>query len=79
MKELVEYIATALVDNPAMVSVKQGRDYGNKVSLELLVAQEDMGRIIGKAGRVANAIRVLLRVAAARDNKQVNLDVVEAR
>jgi len=79
MKELVEYIATALVDNPAEVSVKQGRDFGNKVNLELQVAKEDMGRIIGKSGRVANSIRVLLRVAAARDNKQVNLDVVEAR
>ncbi|HPC05095.1 MAG TPA: KH domain-containing protein [Anaerolineaceae bacterium] len=79
MKELVEYIATALVDNPAEVSVKQSRDFGNKVNLELQVAKEDMGRIIGKSGRVANSIRVLLRVAAARDNKQVNLDVVEGR
>ncbi len=79
MKELIEYIATALVDDPARVSVKQGKAIGNKVNLELHVAKDDMGRIIGKAGRVANAMRILLRVAAARDSKQVTLDVIEAR
>ncbi len=79
MKELIEYIATALVDDPARVSVRQGRPIGNKVNLELQVAKDDMGRIIGKSGRVVNAMRVLLRVAAARDNKQVGLDVIEAR
>lgn len=79
MKELIEYIATALVDDPANVSVKQGRSIGNKVTLELQVSKDDMGRIIGKGGRVANAMRVLLRVAAARENKQVHLDVAEVR
>jgi uncharacterized protein len=78
VKELVEYIARSLVDDPMQVQVKQDR-MGGKVNLELRVAKDDMGRIIGKGGRVANAIRVLLRVAAARENKQVNLDVIEPK
>lgn len=60
------------------VDVHQER-MGGKVRLELSVAKEDMGRVIGKNGRVANAMRVLLRVAAAREGKQANLDVLEPR
>ncbi len=79
MKELVEYIALSLVDDPSSVQVRQERGGGSKVRLELRVAKEDMGRVIGKGGRVANAMRTLLRVAAAREGKQVVLDVVEPR
>ena len=78
MKELVEYIALSLVDDPSQVVVNQTR-MGGRDNLELHVAKEDMGRVIGKGGRVANAIRVLLRVAAAREGKQASLDVVEPR
>jgi predicted RNA-binding protein YlqC (UPF0109 family) len=78
MKELIEYIARSLVDSPTEVQVRQER-LGGKVHLELRVAKEDMGRVIGKAGRVANAMRVLLRVSAAREGKQVSLDVIEPR
>lgn len=78
MKELIEYIARSLVGSPTEVYVKQER-LGSKVHLELRVAKEDMGRVIGKSGRVANAMRVLLRVAAAREGKQVSLDVIEPR
>ncbi len=78
MKELIEYIATSLVDDPGQVQVKQVR-MGSKIRLELRVAKEDMGRIIGKSGRVANAMRILLRVSAAREGKQVSLDVIEPR
>ena len=78
MKELIEYIAASLVDDPAQVQVKQVRA-GSKIRLELRVAKEDMGRIIGKSGRVANAMRILLRVSAAREGKQVSLDVIEPR
>lgn len=76
MKELVEYIATSLVDNPSKVQVNQIRR-GPQVILKLEVAKEDMGRIIGRSGKVANAIRVLLRVTAAQEGKKVILDIVE--
>ena len=79
MKELIEYIAQSLVDDPNQVQVAQSRGGGGKTRLELRVAREDMGRVIGKGGRVANAMRVLLRVAAAREGKQVSLDVIEPR
>jgi len=78
VKELIEYIARSLVDDPTQVQVRQDRG-GGKIRLELRVAKEDMGRVIGKSGRVANAMRILLRVAAANENKQVSLDVVEPR
>ncbi len=76
MKALTEYIARSLVENPEGVEVTQSRQ-GNRVRLQLRVAKDDMGRVIGKSGRVANAIRILLRVAAERDGQQVTLDVVE--
>ncbi|HEY57395.1 MAG TPA: KH domain-containing protein [Anaerolineae bacterium] len=76
MKELVEYIARSLVDDPTEVSVRKVQR-GNLLVLELQVAQEDMGRVIGKKGRVANAMRTLLEIAAARSGKRVRLEVVE--
>jgi uncharacterized protein len=76
MKPLTEYIARNLVDHPDEVVVDEIR-HGNRVTLELSVAKDDMGRVIGKGGRVANAIRTLLRVAADREGCQVTLDVVE--
>jgi predicted RNA-binding protein YlqC (UPF0109 family) len=78
VKELIEYIACTLVDDPTQVQVRQEKA-GGKSRLELRVAKEDMGRVIGKGGRVANSMRVLLRVAAAREGKQATLDVVEPR
>ena len=76
MKDLIEYIARSLVDHPDQIVV---REYGtgDRVRLELTVAREDMGRVIGKGGKVANAIRTMLRVAAEREGKQATLDVVE--
>lgn len=76
MKAITEYIAKSLVDHPNEVAVEEIR-HGNHVTLELSVAKDDMGRVIGKGGRVANAIRTLLRVAAERDGCQVTLEVVE--
>ena len=73
---LVEYLAISIVDDSSMVEVKESKT-GNQVKLELRVADDDMGRIIGKRGRVANSIRVLLNVAAARQGLRANLDVVE--
>ncbi len=76
MKALTEFIARSLVDHPAEVAVDEFR-HGSHVTLELHVAKEDMGRVIGKNGRVANAIRTLLRVSAEREGTQVSLDVME--
>lgn len=78
IRELVEYIALSLVDDPSQVEVTEYRS-GGRENLELHVAREDMGRVIGKGGRIANAMRILLRVAAAREGKQANLDVAEPR
>ena len=76
LQELVEFIAQSLVDQPTKVDVNRFQR-GNNVQLELHVAKQDMGRVIGKGGRVANSIRTLLRVAAAREGSRANLDIVE--
>jgi predicted RNA-binding protein YlqC (UPF0109 family) len=76
VKELIEYIADQLVEDKSQVSVTETEENG-RVRIELKVAKDDMGRVIGKGGRVANSIRVLLRVAAARENKRATLDIVE--
>jgi len=76
MKELIEYIAKSLVEYPEEVQVRESGG-GSRVRIELSVAKDDMGRIIGKSGKVANSIRTLLRVAAEREGKQATLDVVE--
>jgi len=78
LKDLVEYIARSLVDDPMEVHVEQ-RGQGSKVYLHLRVAKEDMGRVIGKGGRVANAIRQLLRVAAAQEGRSASLDIDDPR
>jgi predicted RNA-binding protein YlqC (UPF0109 family) len=76
MKELIEFIAKSLVSHPEEVTVRQER-HGNRVHIELRVPHEEMGHLIGKEGRVANAMRNLLRVVAARDGYQATLDIVE--
>ena len=76
MKELIEYIARSLVDDPTQVDVREGRS-GSATNLRLRVAKEDMGRVIGRNGRVANAMRILLKVSAARENKRTHLDIVD--
>ncbi|MCU0485004.1 MAG: KH domain-containing protein [Anaerolineales bacterium] len=78
MKELIEFIACSLVDDPTQVQVAQTRR-GGEVNLRLHVAKEDMGRVIGRQGKVANAMRILLNVAAARQGKQATLDVEDPR
>jgi predicted RNA-binding protein YlqC (UPF0109 family) len=75
MKALIEYIAKSLVDDPMQVQVvEHGR--GKDVRLELKVGEEDMGRVIGRSGKVANAMRVLLRVAAVRNGARASLDIL---
>lgn len=74
MKSLIEFIAKSIVDDPTEVWVTE-ENQGSDVLLELSVAEEDMGRVIGRNGRVANAMRVLLRVAAARSGVRATLDI----
>jgi uncharacterized protein len=76
MKELVQFLARYLVNNPDAVEVKETQ--GDTASvLELKVAREDLGRIIGKQGRTAKSIRTILNAAASRMNRKVVLEIVE--
>ena len=74
MKELLEYIARNLVDNPEAVRVKE-RSGRYTVTYELTVAPDETGKVIGRSGRVAKAIRDVMGVAAARQNKRVHIDI----
>ena len=76
MKELLEYIAKALVENPDEVEVIQEEEEEGKIVLKLKVADEDKGRIIGKRGRSAESIRAILRVKAVKTDTHVFLDIV---
>jgi predicted RNA-binding protein YlqC (UPF0109 family) len=76
MKELVQYLAKALVNNPDAVEVKETEGENASV-FELKVAKEDLGRIIGKQGRTAKSIRTILNAAASRTNRRVVLEIVE--
>jgi predicted RNA-binding protein YlqC (UPF0109 family) len=76
VKELVEYIAKSIVDHPDRVNVNVVDDASTLV-LELTVADTDMGRVIGKGGRVVNAMRTLVDVAAERQNKRATLEIVD--
>lgn len=75
MKELVEVIAKALVKNPDDVTVL-ANDEGDVVVYELRVAPEDMGKVIGKQGRIAKAIRTVVKAAATRENKKATVEIV---
>ncbi|MPZ23783.1 MAG: KH domain-containing protein [Dehalococcoidia bacterium] len=74
MKELVEYLARSLVEHPDDVEVSE-RASGYHRVYHLKVNEEDMGRVIGKQGRIANAIRTLLKVAATREGQRVSLEI----
>jgi len=76
MKELIEYIAKALVDNPDAVRVTEIEGERTSV-IELSVAKEDMGKVIGKQGRTAVAIRIILSAAATKNNKRAILEIIE--
>ena len=75
MKEFLEYVARSLVDDPDAVAVDLA-EADDEVTLTLKVREGDMGRIIGRDGRIANAIRSLLRVMATRDGRHVELEIV---
>lgn len=75
MKELIEYIAQSLTSNPDAVRVTE-EDEGDQIVIRLEVAPEDKGKVIGRQGRVAQAMRVLLRVAAVKDGSRAVLEIV---
>lgn len=75
MRELVEILAKALVDHPDQVQVKEVES-DRVITLELTVAPEDMGKIIGKQGRIAKAIRTVVKAAAAIDGKKVSVEII---
>ena len=74
MKELVEHMAKALVNNPHAAQVTE-TETEDGYELQLKVAPEDMGKIIGKQGRIAKAMRTVLKAAASKEGKKVNLDI----
>lgn len=76
MKELVEVIAKALVDYPEEVVVAESENE-KSIVLELRVAQPDMGKVIGKQGRIAKAIRAVVKAAAAKSDKKVIVDIIQ--
>lgn len=76
MKELVEFIAKSLVDNPDEVIVSE-IEGSQSIIIELKVASEDMGKIIGKQGRIAKAIRTVVKAAAIKDNKRIIVEIIQ--
>ena len=78
MKELLQFLAQSLVNHPEQVEVKETQS-DNASVLELKVAKEDLGRIIGKQGRTAKSIRTILNAAASRTNRKVVLEIIEEK
>ena len=76
MQELVSHIAKSLVDNPDVVTVSMSEE-DDTVTIGLAVAKEDLGKVIGKQGRTARAMRSLLAVTAGKENKRSRLDILE--
>ena len=77
MKEVLEIIAKSLVDYPEQVDVKEINNEDQTVTLELRVAESDMGKVIGKQGRIAKAIRTVVQAAASRENKKVAVEILQ--
>lgn len=75
-KDLIEYIAKSLVDDPSGVSVTETQGEHGKV-LELKVAESDIGKVIGKYGRIAKAMRTVLSASASKDGKRYSLEILE--
>ena len=76
-RELLEYLARGLVDDPELVTVKEVREDDGTVVLELSVGQDDYGNVIGRGGRTAGALRTVIKSAAARQGARVFVDIVD--
>lgn len=77
MKELLEYLARALVARPEAVVVEEFEEDDGTVVLELSVDEEDYGQVIGRGGRTANALRMVVKAAAVKENRRVLVDIVD--
>ena len=77
MKDLVEYLAKALVDSPADVRVDEFEEDDGTIVFEVEVAEDDVGKVIGRNGRTINALRTVIRASAVRHNRRVLVDVVD--
>ena len=77
MKELLEYLARGLVDEPEEVLVEEFEEDDGTVVLELSVGDDDYGKIIGRGGRTANALRTVIKAAATKENRRVLVDIVD--
>ena len=77
MRELLEFLAKSLVEHPDEVAVEQFEEDDGTVVLELAVGEDDYGRIIGRGGRTANALRTVVKAAAVKENRRVLVDIVD--
>jgi len=77
VRELLEYLAKALVEHPDEVAVEQFEEEDGTIVLELAVGEDDYGRIIGRGGRTANALRTVVKAAAVKENRRVLVDIVD--
>jgi predicted RNA-binding protein YlqC (UPF0109 family) len=77
MRELLDFLARSLVAEPDAVQVNEVEEIDGEVVLELEVAEDDLGRVIGRGGRVANALRSVMKAAATREEKRVVVDILD--
>jgi predicted RNA-binding protein YlqC (UPF0109 family) len=77
MRELLEFLARSLVADPDAVEVTEVEEIDGEVVLELEVAEDDLGRVIGRGGRIANALRAVMKAAATREEKRVVVDILD--
>jgi hypothetical protein len=77
VRELLDFLARSLVENPDQVEVSEVEEIDGEVVLELEVAEDDLGRVIGRGGRVANALRSVMKAAATREEKRVVVDILD--
>jgi predicted RNA-binding protein YlqC (UPF0109 family) len=77
MRELLDFLARSLVADPDAVVVNEAEEVEGEVVLELEVAEDDLGRVIGRGGRVANALRAVMKAAATREEKRVVVDILD--
>jgi uncharacterized protein len=77
VRELLDFLARSLVENPDRVKVNEIEEIDGEVVLELEVAEDDLGRVIGRGGRVANALRSVMKAAATREEKRVVVDILD--